>query len=775
MKDRIVFFERKWIEKSIILFFLILFSGCTTLNKTDKVNYEKKIEIADAAFNNADYLKAFNEYENLLEEVKYRNKYVRAVLLFRIASVQKETGDIEGLKKTIARLENFNSQKLPYYYNKKIEELSKYSKQPDRSTVLDGAAVPEKTIIPKDKILYSVYISNNGNDNNEGTINLPLKTFEAAQKRIREKRKDTALNEGSLQIVFIDNYDIEKPLTLTIEDSGTERNPFVISGNVEKKTVISGGKNIPIWRKISPADTNAPMEEQLKNKVIVAEFEKNNIKNFGTLVLGGFSSGRGFNTFYIPELFYDGEVQKISSWPNEGYTKIEIGERFSNDRILKWVNEKEAWLHGYWKYEWADAYEKIEKIDIEKREIFLAPPLNIYGFENPQARIVNAVSEIDLPGEWAIDTKKGLIFYYAPENFNPKNIFLSYSPSAFKIDNCNNLKIESLEIKYIRGDIINITDAENIVIYNNNFNNVSGYGLIINGKKNHIIHSTVFKSFGRGGLSIINTGDRKNLVDSETIIENCRFSDLSRIDRTYAAGILVDGMNQIIRNNVFYNLPSSAIRLDTNSVIIEHNEFYNCVYESGDQGVVEAFQNPLLQGNIIRWNYFRDIVNDKYMAASVRLDDNISGFTIYENIFENGSSHSFGAIQINKGKNNLMEGNIFYNCNLVFSLQTRGIKYWQTDKHIINSFNAQDWKNEKWKTQYPYLDGMENKYISENYYIDNIIINSLEIWKGNYSNSILFNNKEITIDNKVTYSAILLYIPKYRKIPIEKIGNYKNN
>jgi hypothetical protein len=37
---------------------------------------------------------------------------------------------------------------------------------------------------------------------------------------------------------------------------------------------------------------------------------------------------------------------------------------FSNDRILRWVNEKEAWLHGYWKYEWADAY---EKIDIEKK------------------------------------------------------------------------------------------------------------------------------------------------------------------------------------------------------------------------------------------------------------------------------------------------------------------------------------------------------------------------------------------------------------------------
>ncbi|MCL2705353.1 MAG: right-handed parallel beta-helix repeat-containing protein [Spirochaetaceae bacterium] len=761
---------KKNCKKVGILFFLILFLSCTSLGNVQKDYYEEKMETADNACNNGDYITALKLYENLLEDVKLRNKYVRAVVLFRIAFVQKETGDLEGLKKTVSKLEKLKTYTLPYYYNKKIEDLLLFTKT--GADNIGITAVPGKTIIPENTIIYTVYISSRGSDNAEGTKNSPLKTFEAAQKKIREKRKSVTLGEGSLQIVFVDDYNIEKPFILTAEDSGTEKNPLVISGSAEKKVVISGGKNITTWRKVNPSDTNAPIEEY-KNKIIVAEFEKNNIAGFGTLIFAGFSSGRGFKTFGIPELFYKEEVQKISSWPNEGYTKIEINERFNNDRIIKWANEKEAWLHGYWKYEWAEAYEKINNIDVEKRIISLEAPVNRYGFGRNDGRIVNAVSEIDLPGEWAIDTEKGLIFYYPLENIDPKNIFISYSTGAFEIDNCNNLKIENLEIKQIRGDILNIKDSENIVIYNNELNNASGYGIIINGKTNHIIHSTVFKSFGRGGIEI-DTGDRKKLIDSKTIIENCSFSDLSRIDRTYTPGILIYGMSQIIKNNVFFNIPSSAIRLETNNVIVELNEFYNCVFESGDQGAVETYANPLYLGNIIRWNYFHDIVNKEYMAASVRLDDFISGFTVYENVFENGSSGRFGAVQVHGGKNNLVEGNIFNNCDLVFSITTKGKRKWQKGAHVIENLASHDWKTTEWQNQYPYLSGIENKYTDENYYFDNIIINSSRIKSGDFNASVFFNNIAINKSNNVVYSDIIKYLPKYRRIPIDKIGNYKN-
>ena len=293
---------RKALEKSFLFFFLILFLSCTTLNTAQNEEYEEKLEYADEALNSGRYLEALNSYKNILEDIDYKNKYVIAVVLFRIAFVQKEIGDTEGLKKTALKLEKLKTDTLPYYYNKKIEALAKYLEQATEKNpgITD---VPEKTIIPENKIIYTVYISSNGKDSAEGTKNAPLKTFEAAQKKIREKRKEPALKDGGLQIVFTDDYNIEKPFILTAEDSGTERNPLIISGNADKKVLISGGKNIAAWRKISPSDTSVLIEEQYKNKIIVAELEKNDIKNLGELIFGGFSSGRGFNTFNIPELF----------------------------------------------------------------------------------------------------------------------------------------------------------------------------------------------------------------------------------------------------------------------------------------------------------------------------------------------------------------------------------------------------------------------------------------------------------------------------------------
>jgi len=760
----------KYLKKSIFLVILFILINCSTFNNIQIFNnWENDLKTADIALNNGYFYDALNLYKNLLEKVELNNKYINAIILFRIAYIYLEIENKTELYNTIVELERLRTNTLPYYYNKKIDDLLTYL-YPELNNISGFTSVSEKTNINIKDIIYTVYISNNGNDSSAGTINFPLKSFEAAQLKIREFRNNSLLSEGGLQILFLDNYIIEKPIFLTEEDSGTEKNPLIISGNKDKNVVISGGKNIPIWRELKLSDTDIIIDEQYKNKILVAEFIENNI-NINNLIFGGFASGRNFNTHNIPELFYNDYVQNISSWPKKGYAKIEINERFSNDRIKKWVNENEAWLHGYWGYEWADSYEKINNIDIERRIITLEPPLSRYGYKRMEGRIINAVSEIEQPGEWAVDTIKGLIFYYLPDDFDLNKINISYSTSAFEINNCNYLIINNLEIKQIRGNIININDSENIIIYKCNLNNASGDGLVINGKKNHVIHSTVFKSFGRGGI-IISTGDRINLVDSETIIENCSFSDLSRIDKTYTPGILIYGMNQVIRYNKFFDIPSSAIRLETNNVIVELNEFFNCVFESGDQGVIDVYGNPLLQGNIIKWNYFKDIINETHMAASVRLDDFISGFTIYENIFENGSSYDFGAVQVHGGKNNLIEGNIFINCNIVFSINTKGKNAWQNSDIVNYHLDIHNWRTEKWLNKYPYLYGIEDKYFNENYYFDNIIINSPGITKGNFSSSILFNNSIINTYNNILFSDIINYIPNYRNIPINSIGNY---
>jgi len=59
------------------------------------------------------------------------------------------------------------------------------------------------------------------------------------------------------------------------------------------------------------------------------------------------------------------------------------------------------WVHGYWAYDWANSYERVESIDRGARLIKTAPPHGLYGFRKGQRfYFLNVLEELDSPGEW---------------------------------------------------------------------------------------------------------------------------------------------------------------------------------------------------------------------------------------------------------------------------------------------------------------------------------------------------------------------------------------
>jgi hypothetical protein len=74
--------------------------------------------------------------------------------------------------------------------------------------------------------------------------------------------------------------------------------------------------------------------------------------------------------------------------------------------------------------------------------------------------------------------------------------------------------------------------------------------------------------------------------------------------------------------------------------------------------------NPTFRGNIYRYNRFRHVgkTGDEpavHGQAAIRFDDAISGQLVYGNIFYRGSNANFGAVQMNSGRDNIMDNNIF--------------------------------------------------------------------------------------------------------------------
>ena len=142
---------------------------------------------------------------------------------------------------------------------------------------------------------------------------------------------------------------------------------------------------------------------------------------------------------------------------------------------------------------------------------------------------------------------------------------------------------------------------------------------------------------------------------------------MGRIDRTYTPAIQLEGVGNRVAHNLMYNAPSSVMRIEGNDHLMEFNEVHSAVQESDDQGGMELFRNATYRGVVFRYNRLHSVGKTGAEAAvhgqaGIRFDDAISGMLVYGNIFYRAANGHFGAIQMNSGRDNIMDNNIFADC-----------------------------------------------------------------------------------------------------------------
>ena len=736
---------------------------------------DKNIQKGDSLWKSNHLNLAIEQYKIVIQQDTIPEAY-QSLLYLRLAQAQFRTKQLKECQATLMKAKSLPI--LPDHHRLIIEELEKK---------LNGIPLNGHTQIPA--ILNpaaTIYVSANPDVNiKSGTHRVVYKTLKQALEAIPQILKKTGIPKGPIKIILEgDTYDLGETIQLHAENSGTRDNPVVISTASESKRVtISGGQTLKIWQRETNPLILSRLPKGSRSKVWVANLKENNVTGIDSLVFGGFSSKRAagtsatFSTFPVPELFCSGIPQQMARWPNDHDTIVSLKD-FKSERALSWASDQDVWLHGYWLYLWADAYEKMGGVSPKDSTIQLQPPLNNYGFGKSKWHVVNALSELDRPGEWCISIAQGKIWYLPKNDFKPEHMVLSIKGPALTADNCNYLTIKGICLQYIRGDGMIFTNCSHLTLAECSVSNTSGLGLKIEGGIDHLVLSCTIESMGRGGIDIL-AGDKLKLISSGSIIENCKISNLSRIDRTYTPAILLAGDGIKVRNCLFANIPSSGIRIEGNDMLVELNEFTKCVIESDDQGAIDVWGNPLYRGNIIRWNYFQDIgIPNLHMAAGVRLDDAISGFCIYENLFLRSSNNQFGGIQIHGGKDNFIEGNIFAGCHAAISQSAWGDKRWHesikdNDHPMYKAMHSTDWQSEIWQNRYPALKNLTiNPDI--NYAIDNMVINAETFILRKSKRFEVLNNKLLKSEN---HPAVVEDYKTYRvpwhNIPYEKIGPYK--
>lgn len=685
------------------------------------------------------------------------------------------------------------------------------------------------------------FISSSGNDKGNGTIEKPFATLDKARSVVRmvlQSKKDVSV------VVFFraGTYFFKKSVLFDSLDAGTEGNPVTYAAYKDEKVYLSGGHSIAT--KYATVVSDPAILDRIpataRNKILQIDLRKAGFSDYGILTPHGFSRP------YQPapmELFCNKEAMQLSRFPNDSL--IPTGEvldpgsiprngdfshrggkfRFSIDEPRRWKNAKDIWISGLFRYGYADDAVQIANLDLDSMTITTKQE-TLYGFASgadfQRWFAYNLLEEIDLPGEYYIDRSSGILYFYPPDQALKTIEVSMLEDPIVQLKNASFIHFTGLTFECSRGMGLYMEEGKENSIDNCVFRNLgilgvcvgkgiepftdlkhAGDGVIVSGKlgslanymyehtvfdrqagKGHIISHCEIYNTGAGGISL-GGGRRLTLERGDNLVVNCRIHDFNRLDRSYKAGINIDGVGNTIRHCEIYNCPGSAILLHGNDHVIEYNTIHHAVTDGDDMGAIYYGRDPSEQGNKVRYNFFHHIGNEHGLIVSIYHDDGACGMEVTGNIFYLAGSR---AILIGGGSDNVYRNNIFIGCALPFHLDNRLMNWVKSslDKGGIyqRRLEAVNYKEAPYAVAYPALSNYfeDNPALPKRNFIENnVFVNVKMIHNGNAAWSYIGKNyicagdpgfenfSEMNFQLKPA-SEIFTMLPAFKSIPFAKIG-----
>jgi parallel beta-helix repeat protein len=560
------------------------------------------------------------------------------------------------------------------------------------------------TVLPA----VDLFVATDGNDRNPGSQSQPFATFEQARDTIRRLRaiSESLRSDGAHVFIRGGRYYRQNSFTLDVNDSGTAEAPVIYSAYPEETVWIVGGVDVPLTEFTplteEPVTQRIPLEA--RSKVLSVNLKERGITEFGDLALYGASVlppyQAGENS---PELFVDGQALTLARWPNTGYALIESvtdagsnlrmwqpdmvghddrrgkyvppeqqenpprGFAFSvaSERPKRWTTADDAWMYGYWYWDWSDQSVQIESINSLTGTIHTRHASGYSVREKQRFFAYNLLEELDAPGEWYLDRTKGALYLLPLENSAGETATLSLSTEPLiQIVEASNVAFQGLSLGMTRGDAIHVRGGENVRIERCDLGNTGGKAIIVDGGTGHIIRDNFIHDTGAGGVSV-SGGDRQTLTPAGHVVANNEITRFSRLRKMYAEAIALAGVGNRAVHNLIHDAPHAAIHFAGNDHSIEFNEIHHVLLESDDAGAVYSGRRLTFWGNKIRNNYFHDINGlppgttrfKRNLAHAVYLDDALSGIEVTGNVFQRCND----AICV-KGSDNRLDNNVIIDC-----------------------------------------------------------------------------------------------------------------
>ncbi|WP_372757748.1 right-handed parallel beta-helix repeat-containing protein [Mariniflexile sp.] len=483
-----------------------------------------------------------------------------------------------------------------------------------------------------------VYVSIAGNDFNPGTKELPFVTVERAVSEI----KILAGKEAVTIWIGEGTYYLSETLLLDASFSGNNEAPFTISSLPGAKVIIKGSKLLDglNWN-------------EYKNGIYVTKVPY----------------GLKFD-----QLFVNNERQVRARFPNydyqnplrggKGYQLVAGGtdERYDqwftyNPEIFtqkEWKHPETGIVHAFQSHNWGNMQYRIKAVERDSHKVLLGEGgwqlQRKYGIGGKGEKaswfyIENIFEELDVPGEWFLDTESHQLYYYPGTGINLQHSVFEVPvlKDLIQIKGTSEKPVKHIAVRGItftqstltfmekyepvargdwsihRGGGIFMEGAENCTIEDCNFEFLGGNGVFMSAyNRNNAVRNCRFVHTGESAVCFVGSPSavrfyqtwddreidgkdwnemRKHMdleqgpktpdYPKDCIVENSIMHDFGDFGKQ-VAGVYISMSHKIkVSHNTIYNCPRAGICINDGTWgghIIENCDIWETVRETGEHG-----------------------------------------------------------------------------------------------------------------------------------------------------------------------------------------------
>ena len=451
------------------------------------------------------------------------------------------------------------------------------------------------------------HVSPKGNDSSSGTLAKPFLTLQRAQAAART----LAGRDAVTVLVHEGTYYLPATLIFSAEDSGSKAAPVVYQAYQNEQAVISGGvrlKNLK-W-------------ETFQNGILKAK------------VPTGFASD---------QLFVNGERQPLARYPNfdpnerhfNGWAKDAI----SPARAARWKDPTGGFIHALHSAEWGGMHYVITGKSDDNKITYEGGWQNNRPMGMHDRRFVeNIFEELDAPGEWFLDAKNGLLYFYPPagldlakatiEAVRLKHLieFSGTEQSPVRFVSVRGLTFRHAARTFMenkeplvrsdwttyRGGALFLNGTEDCAIENCFLDQVGGNAVFVNNYNRRVtIRGCHIAKAGANGVAFVgdrdaarvprdwndhsqsfakldhNPGPKTANYPADCLVDDCLIYLSGRVEKQTAPVQIELSQGITVRHCSLYDVPRAGINIGDGcwgGHLIEYCDIFDTVMETGDHG-----------------------------------------------------------------------------------------------------------------------------------------------------------------------------------------------